>query len=68
MLLPCKPPNHATMRNRTHRLAAEIENQVEAPPKIDAEPNLEPDMIVLIDGARIRAAPGWAVWRPRLRI
>jgi hypothetical protein len=40
MLLPSEPLNNATMRNRTHRVAAEIENQVAAPQKIDAEPIL----------------------------
>jgi hypothetical protein len=49
--------------NRAHRVAAEIENQVAAPPKIDTEPKLEPDMIVLIDGAYIRAAPDYQTRR-----
>jgi hypothetical protein len=59
MLLPCEPPNHSTMRNRTHKVAAELESQAAAPHKVDAEFKRDSGMIVLIDGAHIRAAPGY---------
>jgi hypothetical protein len=59
MLLPCDPPNHATMRNRTHHVAAELESRPLTTPKAEAEPNPGAEMIVLIDGAHIRAAPGY---------
>ena len=52
-LLPCEPMSHATMRNRTHRMAADIE-QVPAVPR-SAEPEVRPlpEMMVLIDGAHL---------------
>ncbi len=57
MLLPCSPANHATIRNRTHRVAAEIEDKApEAPKDVPASND---EMIVIIDGAHIRAAPGY---------
>jgi len=56
-LLPCSPTNHATIRNRTHRVAAEIEAKAPEAPKDAATSNGE--MIVMIDGAHIRAAPGY---------
>jgi hypothetical protein len=59
MLLPCEPPNHASMRNRTHQVAAELEARTVAPPKPEAKSSKDADMIVLIDGAHIRAAPGY---------
>jgi hypothetical protein len=56
-LLPCSPTNHATVRNRTHRVAAEIEAKAPEAPK--DEPASNDEMIVMIDGAHIRAAPGY---------
>jgi hypothetical protein len=56
-LLPCSPSNHATIRNRTHRVAAEIEAKAPEAPKDAATSNGE--MIVMIDGAHIRATPGY---------
>jgi len=58
MLLPCEPPNYATMRNRTHQVAAELEARNVVPPKPEAKSGKSADMIVLIDGGHIRAAPG----------
>lgn len=55
-LLPCSPVNHATMRNRTHRIAAEIEDSSDAgsaAPSTSGE-----EIVVMIDGAHIRAVPG----------
>jgi len=59
MLLPCDPPNHATMRNRTHQVAAGLEAQTVGPAKPEAKSRKDAEMIVLIDGAHIRAAPGY---------
>ncbi len=55
-LLPCSPVNHATMRNRTHRVAAEIEASSNADPTDQALSSKE--IVVMIDGAHIRAVPG----------
>ena len=57
-LLPCGPINHATMRNRMHRIAADLEQM--APPQPTLEPQGDPasEILVLIDGAHIRAAYG----------
>lgn len=61
--LPCSPPSHANVRNRLHRVAAALKDAekdtAEAPrdPSTEAEDAGE-DIIVLIDGAHIRAAPG----------
>jgi len=56
-LLPCSPANHATIRNRTHRIAAEIEAKApEAPRDV---PALNDEIVVMIDGAHIRAVPGY---------
>ena len=56
-LLPCSPTNHATIRNRTHRIAVEIEATApEAPKDVPASND---EMVVIIDGAHIRAAPGY---------
>ena len=56
-LLPCSPTNHATIRNRTHRIAAEIEAKTpEAPKDVPASTD---EMVVMIDGAHIRAVPGY---------
>jgi len=48
-LLPCSPTNHATIRNRTHRVAAEIEAKVPEAPE-DVPPSGD-EMLVMIDGA-----------------
>ncbi len=56
-LLPCAPTNHATIRNRTHRVAAEIEAKVPDAPR--DVPALNDEIVVMIDGAHIRAAPGY---------
>ena len=55
-LLPCSPANHATMRNRTHRVAAEVEASSNAEPAGQSLSNKE--TVVMIDGAHIRAVPG----------
>jgi hypothetical protein len=58
-LLPCEPMSHATMRHRTHRVAADLEHFVVA--ETTSEPDVDPvpEMVVLIDGAPIRAAYGY---------
>ena len=57
MLLPCSPTNHATTRNRTHRFAADLEAKApEAPKEV---PPASEEMLVMIDGAHIRAAHGY---------
>ena len=53
-LLPCSPANHATIRNRTHRVAADLEESSAAP----ADPSPSKETVVMIDGAHIRAVPG----------
>lgn len=50
MLLPCAPLNHATMRNRTHRVAADIE--APAPPELEAH-DRPTEIMMAIDGAHI---------------
>jgi hypothetical protein len=59
MFLPCDPMNHATMRNRTHRVAADLERRAISWPKPQPEIDPAAEMVVLIDGAHIRAAPGY---------
>ncbi len=55
-LLPCSLVNRAKIRNRTHRVAAEIEASSTADP---ADPSLSrKETVVMIDGAHIRAVPG----------
>ena len=56
-LLPCSPTNHATIRNRTHHVADAIEARVSEAPK--EVPALVEEMVVMIDGAHIRAAYGY---------
>ncbi len=54
-LLPCAPANHATIRNRTHRVAADMEapsNAGGAVPSVSSK-----ETVVMIDGAHIRAVP-----------
>jgi hypothetical protein len=56
-LLPCSPTDHATIRHRTHHVAAAIEAKApEAPKDVPASND---EMIVMIDGAHIRSAPGY---------
>ena len=62
-LLPCSPPNHANLRNRLHRVAGELHAEearaVETPPAPAAEATSDPGIVVVaIDGAHVRAAPG----------
>ncbi len=57
ILLPCSPTNHATIRNRTHHVAGQIEARVAEAPK--EAPALADEMVVMIDGAHIRAAHGY---------
>jgi hypothetical protein len=56
-LLPCGSVNHATMRNRTHRIADDLEAAVPSPSEPD--PDLATDIAMAIDGAHIRAAHGY---------
>jgi hypothetical protein len=58
-LLPDDPVSHATMRNRTHRVAADLEKKPIVQP--GREPVIDPaaEIVVLIDGAHIRAAHGY---------
>jgi hypothetical protein len=61
--LPCSPPNHTSIRNRLHRVAAAVESAEisSAPPphgSSRANDGSEDDIVVLIDGAHIRAVPG----------
>ena len=52
--------NHATMRNRTHRVAADLESATVASPRNPSLTSIpRPRKMVLIDGARIRAAHGY---------
>jgi hypothetical protein len=55
--LPCAPGNHATMRNRTHRVAADLEAM--APPDLEPAHERPTEIMMAIDGAHIRAAPGY---------
>jgi len=60
-LLPCSPPNHASVRNRLHQVAAELDAEDGATGQIDLSTTLDfredPEIVVLIDGAHIRATP-----------
>lgn len=58
-LLPCDPVSHATMRNRTHGVAADLERKVIACPKLEPEADPPDEMLVPIDGAHIRATHGY---------
>lgn len=62
-LLPCLPPNHASIRNRLHRVAGELHageaRAVETSPTLETETTSDPGTVVLIDSAHIRAAPGY---------
>lgn len=57
MLLPCAPANHATMRNRTHLIAADLE--AAAAPELGPIPEPPTEITMAIDGAHIRAAHGY---------
>lgn len=63
-LLPCSPPNHATVRSRLHGVAAEIEAAAAAAVPdgvVTTDPPDEPGReapVVMIDGAHIPAVPG----------
>jgi hypothetical protein len=59
-LLPCSPPNHASVRNRLHRVVADL-NVADAAtgaaaPKM-AEGPINREVTVMIDGAHLRAVP-----------
>jgi hypothetical protein len=56
MLLPCGPVNHVTMRNRTHRVAADLEAVMSPTPEPDLDLSTE---IMMVIGAHIRAAHGY---------
>lgn len=62
MLLPCSPPNHASVRNRLRRIAEELDARGAAPviasPSLDIESAGDAGILVVIDGAHIRAVPG----------
>ncbi len=64
IFLPCSPPNHASVRNRLHRVAVAVESaeiNSATPPSHgfrEASDGSHDDITVLIDGAHIRAAPG----------
>ena len=47
------------MRNRTHRVAANLERKAIARPNLEPEKDPADEMLVLIDGAHIRAAHGY---------
>jgi hypothetical protein len=51
--------NHAIMRNRTHRVAANLERLAIALPEPQPEVDQAAEMVVLIDRAHIRAAHGY---------
>jgi len=50
MFLPCGPVNHATMRNRTHRVATDVESA--AATSADLQPDIDPsaETMVVIEG------------------
>ena len=62
-LLPCSPSNQASVRNRLHRAAGELHateaRAVETPPAPETETASDPGIVVAIDGAHIRAVPGY---------
>ncbi|MGI4748381.1 MAG: ISKra4 family transposase [Janthinobacterium lividum] len=58
-LLPCQPMNHATMRNRTHRVASDLEQMPPSQPAPEPKAKPQAEIMVLIDGADIRAAHGY---------
>ena len=61
--LPCSLPSHASVRNRLHRVAkaledAETDPARSSPGSHSREEDAGEGIVVLIDGAHIRAAPG----------
>jgi hypothetical protein len=64
-LLPCAPPNHASVRNRLHRVAGDLHTEeARAATETTSAPAAEtaasdPGIVVAIDGAHIRAVPGY---------
>lgn len=60
--LPCSPPNHASVRNRLHRVASAIEEGEAAATLVSEDPgrrqNDDAEIVGMIDGAHIRAVPG----------
>ena len=59
--LPCSPPNHASVRNRLHRVAGRIEAAEAAAPPTPAVPRwrkARAEIVGMIDGAHLRAVPG----------
>ena len=62
-LLPCSPANHASVRNRLHRVAGDLHAEearaAETASAAAAETASDPGIVVAIDGAHIRAAPGY---------
>ncbi len=57
--LPCGPVNQATMRNRTHRVAADLERAVTVSAKPDPDRDPSTEITMVIDGAHIPAAHGY---------
>ena len=57
MLLPSAPANHATMRNRTHRVAVDLD--AAEPPEPEPAHEHPTEIMMAIDGAHIRAAHGY---------
>ena len=60
MFLPGSSPNHASVRNRLHRVASVIEAAEAAPlpPSLDVgRQSDQEEIVVMIDGAHIRAVP-----------
>ena len=59
--LPCSPPNHASVRNRLHRVAGRIEAVEAAALPVSDVPrrrDAPAEIVVMIDGAHLRAVPG----------
>jgi hypothetical protein len=57
--LHCDPLGHATMRNSTHRAAADCERWSATQPTSDPNIDEASEILVPIDGAHIRAAHGY---------
>src|ERR1035438_2656799 len=60
--VPCSPPNHVSVRNRLHRVANAIEEGEAAAALAPTESGHrridDAEIVVMIDGAHIRAVPG----------
>jgi len=71
--LPCSPPSHASVRNRLHWVAEELHdketNAAVAPSVPDSPSTSDPGIVVVMDGAHVRAVPGYQTrhqrWRTR---